>query len=674
MVRISLSRLFVALALVTLPAFLPGVASAQQTITTSTAGPIYGNGSSIDVTTSGTINGGGAGVAVISTGTSTTTTLTNAGLITAYSRGILNEATGSFGTITNSGTINAAGTGVYGVPSSTFGTVTNSGTISGADWGASLSTTGTVTNSAGAVIHGGSNGGLATIGNVGLIDNAGLIEGGFAGLETVGVTTLDTLTNSGTIRGDHYGGIVMMTSGTLTNSGLVSGTYVGLLTTGIVDTLTNTATGRIEGELILNGVATTVVNDGQIRGEADSGIGLGNYATAGTITNTGTITGAWGVYQNGTLTTFTNSATGLIHGDDIGFYADYTVDAIDNYGTITGNTTAGVEFDTSFSNIGVLTNHAGALIESSAGDGVLVGTDGNDYAADTVSNAGVIRGANSGVRVENGRLLSLVNTGTIASSGTGSGPAVVVGPAGILGDASGTKGPAISSTGTGALLAGSIVNSGTINQGFQIENQDVSVGAGAGVGAFNGGTLDVVDGNLTFTDGTLGLNADVSVNGGSGTFINQAILALAAAQNVTGNFQQSSAGTTLIELLGWTSGSYGHLGISGTADFAGELSLDASLLPGGLTGGHTLELFSFGSYIGGFSALAVDGTILESLGLGQWAYGSLTLTEVWTDTTMSLIVTGPAGVPEIDPNSFGSVLALVLGSLGMLERRRLKAA
>ena len=35
-------------------------------------------------------------------------------------------------------------------------------------------------------------------------------------------------------------------------------------------------------------------------------------------------------------------------------------------------------------------------------------------------------------------------------------------------------------------------------------------------------------------------------------------------------------------------------------------------------------------------------------------------------------VSGPSAVPEIDPNSLGSVLALVLGSLGMLERRRLK--
>ena len=34
----------------------------------------------------------------------------------------------------------------------------------------------------------------------------------------------------------------------------------------------------------------------------------------------------------------------------------------------------------------------------------------------------------------------------------------------------------------------------------------------------------------------------------------------------------------------------------------------------------------------------------------------------------------PPAVPEIDQNSLGSVLALVLGSLGLLERRRLKAA
>ena len=38
------------------------------------------------------------------------------------------------------------------------------------------------------------------------------------------------------------------------------------------------------------------------------------------------------------------------------------------------------------------------------------------------------------------------------------------------------------------------------------------------------------------------------------------------------------------------------------------------------------------------------------------------------------VVSGASSVPEIDPNNFGSVLALVLGALGLLERRRLKVA
>jgi hypothetical protein len=41
---------------------------------------------------------------------------------------------------------------------------------------------------------------------------------------------------------------------------------------------------------------------------------------------------------------------------------------------------------------------------------------------------------------------------------------------------------------------------------------------------------------------------------------------------------------------------------------------------------------------------------------------------------IQVAVPEPSAVPEIDPNSLGSVLALVLGSLGLLERRRLKPA
>jgi hypothetical protein len=47
----------------------------------------------------------------------------------------------------------------------------------------------------------------------------------------------------------------------------------------------------------------------------------------------------------------------------------------------------------------------------------------------------------------------------------------------------------------------------------------------------------------------------------------------------------------------------------------------------------------------------------------------LTTTDGWVIGSVS---GPPSSVPEIDPNSLGSVLALVLGSLGLLERRRLR--
>ena len=53
----SYKRIPLAIALVSLQAVFPTVAPAQQTISSSTLGPIYGNGNSITVTTSGTIDG-----------------------------------------------------------------------------------------------------------------------------------------------------------------------------------------------------------------------------------------------------------------------------------------------------------------------------------------------------------------------------------------------------------------------------------------------------------------------------------------------------------------------------------------------------------------------------------------------------------------------------------------
>jgi hypothetical protein len=64
----------------------------------------------------------------------------------------------------------------------------------------------------------------------------------------------------------------------------------------------------------------------------------------------------------------------------------------------------------------------------------------------------------------------------------------------------------------------------------------------------------------------------------------------------------------------------------------------------------------------------IDGTYYTDIGL-------LNITSHNSQVATFTVSGGsPSAVPEIDPNSLGSVLALVLGSLGLLERRRLKAA
>ena len=77
---------------------------------------------------------------------------------------------------------------------------------------------------------------------------------------------------------------------------------------------------------------------------------------------------------------------------------------------------------------------------------------------------------------------------------------------------------------------------------------------------------------------------------------------------------------------------------------------------------------------GNFSSAGFGVTNTQSLygTIANPIYGSST--NGTYNMQIQVAVPEPSSVPEIDPNSLGSVLALVLGSLGLLERRRLKAA
>ena len=606
------------------------------------------------------------------------TSLSNAGTIAGGSgsgdAGVQLVSSGTVGTLTNTGNI----TGFRGVEmlnSSGLGSLVNSGTIFGTSAAIYNYSTGTVTsivNQAGGLIAGEGNSGING-GRYGTIDNYGTIRGP-NGVSFDSNGPVGTLIN-------RSGGVI---SGTL-GPAFYNSREVGTVTNEVGGLMTSNSSDG----MYINDPLTTFTNAGVLVTTRSGYDALVVNNTLTTLTNSGTIIGTrYGVNYKDQIITMDNLATGLIQGGNTGFYIGSSdpmtatnagriiggVNGVRAYYTITGftNQAGGVISGTSNAgfliedNSGTVTNEAGALIESAAGSGVRVGGYGTRYKVDEVANAGLITGANSGVRVENGLLKKLTNTGTIQYTGAGTGPAVRVGPGGVLGVASGTGGPAIVSTGAGALLAGTIVNSGTVFYGFQIENQSVTVSADGGLGRFTSGTLNVVNGNLTVTSGTTTLDAAISVNGGTGTVFNDATLRLLGIEDVTGNYQQNAGGVTLMDLLGTSSGQYGRLDISGSASFAGNLALNTTGLAGGLATGQTFQLFDFASSTGGFGSLLVDGTSLSSLGGGVWQYGEFKLTELWTGTTMSLSI---STVPEIDPASMASVLSLVVGSLGLAERR-----
>ena len=105
------------------------------------------------------------------------------------------------------------------------------------------------------------------------------------------------------------------------------------------------------------------------------------------------------------------------------------------------------------------------------------------------------------------------------------------------------------------------------------------------------------------------------------------------------------------------------------ADFFGYLDGNGSTITG------FFGLSNFGLYTdlqSPFSGSGLDQLIPSSFdtNVGRFSKSD----ETNQSSTFTVSGGSPSSVPEIDPNSLGSVLALVLGSLGLLERRRLKAA
>ena len=581
--------------------------------------------------------------------------ISNDGQIIGASQGI-HKAGGTLNTLSNAGSITAATNAIES--HGTIGTLTNSGSISGAgDWGIYSRTTGSLTNAATGSITATGHGVGIPYATVGTIDNAGLIRGTNGhGLYLEG-STLTALSNSGTISGRYLGVHGWASSiGSITNSGTIEASDSAMIlnTTG---TIINTTTGSIRSTttghaITLYGDTGLLANHGTISSPTGYGIlGLGGTLTA--ITNTGTIEGSSGIHS---------------------LYRPFGT--ITNSGTITGTEHGMVLHDT-----GTLENTASGVIRSTvnasaiflygntsqiSNDGLISGvTEGIAQATGlttTLTNTGRIEGGSTALSIS-GTTEKIINTGVIAYTGAGTGPALVVGPGGVLGDATGTRGPALESTGASALLSGRIVIEGTIYHGFTIENQNVEVSAAGGTGTFSGGTLDVADGNLSLLDGRINLGSDISVTAGSGSVFNESTLAFSGAPTIHGNFTQLNVGSLISVFDGTTTAA---LSIDGVANFDGAFGLE--LDESSLKDNQTFNLLMFDSYLGQFSTFSINGNALASAGPGRWSHNSFILKEEWSSTTMKIIVTAaPASVPE--PGTTG-VASLLVGFGFAISRRR----
>ena len=85
--------------------------------------------------------------------------------------------------------------------------------------------------------------------------------------------------------------------------------------------------------------------------------------------------------------------------------------------------------------------------------------------------------------------------------------------------------------------------------------------------------------------------------------------------------------------------------------------------------GQQAYYWTFITATGGISGFSPDQFLIQTAQFANAFTGSFSVVQQGSNSLA--ISYSPSSVPEIDPNSLGSVLALVLGSLGLLERRRL---
>jgi autotransporter-associated beta strand protein len=292
----------------------------------------------------------------------------------------------------------------------------------------------------------------------------------------------------------------------------------------------------------------------------------------------------------------------------------------------------------------------GNFFKLGAGDLTLTGTNTN--AGSWNVSAGRLIGTSQSIRGDITNSAAVVFDQT--TSGTYSGNMSGAGTLTKLGAGSAILGGSNSYTGATTVSGGSLVINGSLaSSAVTVENLATLGGSGtigSLVTVLSGGTISPGNSPGLLTVSSLDLQANSTT-----------VMEIVGVGSAAGTAGTDYDNLTISTASALTYGGTLDLDFANTASFAD---------------GTTFSLFTFtGSPTGTFSSVVSSGSgsyaSLNFTGLGGvWTalLGSQTLTFSELSGLLRFEPRGRA-VPEIDPSSFGSALTLLIGSLGLLERR-----
>ncbi|KPF81104.1 hypothetical protein IP70_24570, partial [alpha proteobacterium AAP38] len=594
-------------------------------------------------------------------------TLTNAGYISSGSAGFANY--GTMGVLANTGSINGGPQGVYLDGSSTLTSLTNTGTITAAQSAVQVSGQLAVLTNSGSI--GNATNALNVAGTLGTLINQ---NGGT-------INSSNALYISGSIGGFNNSGVFKgkidnQSATNLTITGGASGTIGTLTGQSGMGTIVNTLSNLFfaSGNLLLNDriIATgrTVTNSGASLTFNSIVSITGNYAqSAGTLDLSASGSGI--VVSGGASITGGTIATSLV--------------STGNYLVGNGGTTlvsAGAA--SSYSGVSIIANSLtgiGSVSNTVVGNNLLLMLS-NHYVGGTLgtlSQTGSLSAATALYIASTGNLGTLVNSGTLSgniNNQSSNNLTIAGGTSGTIGTLTGTTGQGTINNTLGNVVLASgnlLLNDSIVATGRTVSNSGATVtltsivnvtgdyGQTGGQLILNSGAKLVVSGAASITGGTVA--ASLSATGNYAPGLETTLVSTGAASAVSGVVtvtglsglitSSTLAGNNLVLTYGnhYVGGTLGSLANTGTVSAATAVYVAStgnlgSLVNTGTLSGNIVNQAARDLTIAGGGAGTVGvltgGTITSTLGNVVLASGNLLLNDRFNVGSGTLINSGAA--------------------------------